>query len=439
MTGREAGSGVLTAIHRSDIPRRCRPLAGRWRRRSCRPMGHEPPPTYDDMRRSLRTELEALSEAGRLRQRPVIDSPDDRVIVLCDQGRRRKLHNWASNDYLGAANRLRVKNAAARALRSYGAGAGAARLLAGGLRCHRRLEERLAHWLGCEEVLVTTTGFQANLAVLFSLASGAEDVVILDRLCHASTYDGARLATASMARFQHNDVADLEKQLVRTTGAHRRVVCVESVYSMDGDEAPLAAIQALCRRHGALLVVDEAHAIGVVGPGGRGLCAELGVVPDVRIGTCSKSLGSQGGFIAGDREVVELVVNRGRSFIFSTAPVPAAMGAAVATLDVLRDEPDLPARLVAEAGEVRAALQAQGWSVPEGRSPIIPVIIGDEQPALALAGALRAAGHYAPAIRPPTVQAGSCRLRLTVTLAHTRADRRRLIKAMAGLKAPALT
>jgi 8-amino-7-oxononanoate synthase len=204
---------------------------------------------------------------------------------------------------------------------------------------------------------------------------------------------------------------------------------------MDGDEAPLVGIQELCRKHGALLVVDEAHAIGVLGPQGRGLCAELGVVPDLLVGTCSKSLGSQGGFIAGDREVVELVVNRGRSFIFSTAPVPAAMGAAVATLDLLRRESDLPAQLVAQAGEVRAALREQGWNVPLGRSAIIPVLIGDEQPALDLAARLRMAGHYAPAIRPPTVPAGGCRLRLTVTLAHTASDRRRLVKAMAAARA----
>jgi 8-amino-7-oxononanoate synthase len=393
-------------------------------------MAHETPPTHAALRAALRAELEDLRAAGRLRVRPVLDSADDRVVIAPGPGGRRKLHNWASNDYLGAANRLRVKNAAARALRSYGAGAGASRLLAGGLRCHRRLEERLAGWLGAQDVLVTTTGYQANLAALVALASGAEDVVLLDRLCHASLYDGAKLANGTMLRFQHNDLEDLDKQLRRTTGAPRRLVCVESVYSMDGDEAPLAGIAELCRRHGALLLVDEDHALGVFGPGGRGLCADHGVVPDVLVGTCSKSLGAQGGFIAADAEIVELVVNRGRSFMYSTAPVPAAMGAAVASLDLLREEPGLPAQLLAAAGEVRAALRAQGWQVPEGRAPIIPVLVGDEAAALALAAQLREAGHYAPAIRPPTVPAGACRLRLTVTLAHTASDRRRLVAAL---------
>jgi len=397
--------------------------------------GHSP--THGEVRAQLAAELDALRAESRLRVRPVIDSPDDRVVVLHADGARRKLVNWASNDYLGAANRLTVKNAATRALRTYGAGAGAARLLAGGLRCHRRLEERLARWLGCEEALLTSSGYQANLATLVALVAAPEDAIIVDRACHASTYDGAKLASVPLLRFAHNDVADLARQLDRSEGARRRVVCVESVYSMDGDEAPLVAIQALCHARGALLVVDEAHAIGVLGPGGRGLCAELGVVPDLRVGTCSKSLGAQGGFVCGDRDLVELIVNRGRAFIFSTALAPSSAGAAVAVLDLLRDRPQLPAELLVAAAEVRQGLRAQGWEVPEGRSPIVPVVVGDERAALDLSAALRARGHFAPAIRPPTVPAGACRLRLTATLAHKPVDRRRLLKVMAELKAAA--
>lgn len=397
------------------------------------PMGHETPPTYTEMRAGIRTELNSLAQSGRLRVRPIIDSPDDRSIILHHAGQRKKLINWASNDYLGAANELRVKNAASKALRRYGAGAGAARLLAGGLRCHRRVEERLAKWLGTEDVLVTTTGYQANLAALVSLAGSEEDALILDRLCHASMYDGARLSHGRLLRFAHNDVTDLERQLRHCEGAHRRIVCVESVYSMDGDEAPLAAIRELCDRYGALLLVDEAHALGVLGPEGRGLCAEAKVRADIRVGTLSKSLGSQGGFLAADRDIIELMVNRGRSFIFSTAPVPAAMGAAVETLTLLHEKPELPQQLCAIAQQLRQDLRAQGWVVPEGRTPIIPVMVGDEARVLALSDRLREAGHFAPAIRPPTVPAGGCRLRLTATLAHTITDRRRLLKAMSGL------
>ena len=389
------------------------------------------------IRAGLRQELAELTGLGRLRQRPVIDSPADRVIQLREGGARRTLVNWASNDYLGCANRLTVKNEASRALRRFGAGAGAARLLAGGLAVHRRLELRLARWLGTQEVLLTTTGFQANLAAVVGLMSDPEDVVLLDRMCHASTYDGARLATGTLLRFRHNDLEDLARQLERTTSARRRIVCVESVYSMDGDEAPLAGIHALCREHDALLLVDEAHALGVFGPNGRGRCAELGVVPDLLIGTCSKSFGAQGGFLAGDSELVELVVNRGRAFIFSTAAVPAAVGAALGALDLMEGNPTWPGELQGRAIALRATLRAQGWAVPEGRSPIIPLVVGSEAAALELAARLRAAGHFAPAIRPPTVPEGSCRLRLTLTLAHREVDVRRLVKALAGL-VPAL-
>ncbi len=395
-------------------------------------MSHEPPPTHAQMREGLRVDLAGLAAIGRLRQRPLIDSPDGRVIHLRVDGVRHKLVNWASNDYLGCANRRVVKNAASRELQRFGAGAGAARLLAGGLAVHRRLEQRLAHWLGTQDALVTTTGFQANLAAVVSLCSDPEDVVILDRLCHASTYDGARLATGTLVRFRHNDVEDLAKQLERTTGARRRIVCVESVYSMDGDEAPLAEILALCQERGALLVVDEAHALGVLGPHGRGRCAELGITPDLLVGTCSKSLGSQGGFLAGDSELIELAVNRGRSFIYSTAPVPAAMGAALGAIDLIKANPGWGADLTARAVALRNAIASAGWQVMPGRSPIIPLMVGSDSAALALAGRLRELGHHAPAIRPPTVPEGACRLRLTLTLAHTEADRRRLVQALAA-------
>jgi len=391
-------------------------------------MGHEPPPTRADMRAQLAAEYAAIAPE-HLRRRPVIDSPGGRTVIMKVQGKRQRLVNWASNDYLGALARLKVKNGAMRAIRRFGPGSGAARLL-GGLRCHRQLEERLAGFFQVEDSLVTTTGYQANLAAVTTLIAPPEDVVILDRLCHASTYDAAKLCGAPLLRFRHNDVEDMERQLQRSAGARRRLVCVESIYSMDGDEAPLAAIAELCERHGALLLVDEAHAIGVLGTG-RGLAAELGVRPDLIVGTCSKALGAQGGFLAGDRTLIELAVNRARSFLYSTAPVPAAMGAAVGMLDVLRAEPDLPTALLTRCATLRAAIAAQGWQLPAGRGPIIPLIIGDEAATVALAARLRDAGHHVPAIRPPTVPAGSCRVRLTLTLAHTDADLRKLLKALA--------
>ncbi len=387
----------------------------------------------------LRDECEMLQESGALRQRPVIDSPNGRVVIVGGgYGKRTKLHNWASNDYLAATSSIRVKNAARRALRQYGTGAGSARLLSGGLRCHKRLEERLTHWLQPDiehhyDTVIGPTGFQTNMAVLVSLADHKNDVIILDRLCHASMYDGARLAAGSLTRFRHNDSEDLRTQLARASTARRKIVCIESIYSMDGDEADLQQLRAVCDEMGAILLVDEAHALGVLGPAGRGLCAEQSIRPDLIMGTCSKSLGAQGGFACGRSEIIEWIVNRGRSLIYSTALSPASCGAAIEVLNLLRDRPDMGRPLAASSVRIRTALREQGWSVPEGRSPIIPVVVGDQQRAVALSAALRERGHFAPAIRPPTVPPRECRLRISLTLAHTESDIQRFLRIMADL------
>jgi 8-amino-7-oxononanoate synthase len=375
----------------------------------------------------IAAELAAIAAAGRLRRRPVVEGRSGRTIRLGEGAPKGRLINWAGNDYLGLSRDLRVRNAAQREARRCGPGAGAARLLSGGLRLHRRVEERLAGWLGREDALLTPSGYQGNLALLGTIA-GDGDLVILDRLAHASLYDGARLCGAEVVRFLHNDPADLERQLAKP--ARRRIVCVESVYSMDGDEAPLRELRSACDRHGALFVVDEAHALGVLGPEGRGLCAELGVVPDAWTATCSKSLTAQGGLLAGDRDLIELVVNRGRAGIYSTALAPAAAGAAEAALGLLHERPDLGRRLCDRAVELRSRLRAAGASVPEGRTPIIPILVGDETATLDLAARLRERGHHAPAIRPPTVPPGGCRLRLSLSLGHRDKDLRLLAEAV---------
>ncbi len=397
-------------------------------------MSHEEPLTRAEMQSGLDEECAGIHQDS-FRQRPQLDAPIGRTILSLDeQAKRAKLINWASNDYLGASGQIKQKNAGRAALRTWGTGSAAARLLAGGLSLHRRFEQRLATFLETEDALLCTTGYQANSAALVALMGDPEDVVILDRLAHASMYDGARLSAGTMLRFKHNDVADLEKQLKRTQGARRRLVCVESVYSMDGDEAPLQAIEALCDSYGALLYVDEAHAIGVFGPHGRGCCAELNIKPDILIGTNSKSFGSQGGYIAARQSVIDLIVNRGRSFIYSTAPAPAAIGAAIESLNMLREDAELGASLIQRCVEFRQALQAQGWQSVEGRSPIIPIIIGEEKPTLELSHELRQRGHFIPAIRPPTVPPGQCRLRISVSLAHKQSDLNKLLKSLDELK-----
>lgn len=395
-------------------------------------MGHEEPFTRKEMRTGLAEELADIA-SERLRQRPVFDAPHNRVVHKRVGGKRRRLINWASNDYLGARHLIKQKNAARRSVRTWGTGSGAARLLAGGLALHQQFEQRAAHYFGFESALLCTTGYQANIAALVALMSDPEDVVVLDRLAHASMYDGSKLSAGSMIRFKHNDIDDLKKQLKRTMGARRRLVCVEGIYSMDGDEAKLKEIAACCDEFGALLYVDEAHSIGVLGPGGRGLCADLDIKPDILIGTNSKSLGSQGGYILGSTSAIELIVNRGRSFIYSTAPVPAAIGAAIESLNMLRDEPELGANLQQRSQDLRSALREQGWQTVEGRSPIVPIIIGDEERCLQLSEALAEAGHYVPAIRPPTVPPQSSRLRLSLSLAHKSSDMSKLIKVLAEL------
>ena len=371
---------------------------------------------------------------ARQRQRPIIDGPAGPRLVRYHQGKRQQLVNWASNDYLGLLSEITVRNSATKHVRRFGSGSGAARLLAGGLRCHHQLEQRLAHIVGQSDALLTTSGYQANLAALTCLADHRDDVIVMDRLAHASSYDGARLAAGSLVRWAHNDLDDLADKLSKHQSARRRIVVVESVYSMDGDLAPLAEIAEITAQHDAWLVVDEAHAFGVYGPGGAGACAVAGVTPDLIVGTCSKSLASTGGWLAGPEVVIDHIVNHARSFIFSTAPTPAAVGAAIGSLNWLKRHPEagsmMQQRSVALRHSLQHMLQQYGWQVPDGTSPIIPIIVGSDHTALRLSEQLAQHGHYAPAIRPPTVPPGTSRLRLSLNLAHRPVDERRLITAL---------
>ena len=391
-------------------------------------------PSQRDIRyAALRDARNHRETTHRQRSRPLIDGPAAARIIRYHQGKRQQLVNWASNDYLGLISEITVRNRATRYLRRFGPGSGAARLLAGGLRCHHQFEQRLAHFVCQEDALITTSGYQANLAAMTSLADHRDDVLLLDRLAHASSYDGAALAKGTLARFRHNDVSDLAQQLAKYVDARRRVVVVESIYSMDGDVAPLREIADLCHQYDAWLVVDEAHALGVYGPGGRGMCAEVGITPDLIVGTSSKTLSSTGGWLAGPTEVIDHIVNHARSFIFSTAPTPASVGAALGSLDWLRKHSDAGNMLRARSHDMRSALREQGWNTSEGDSPIIPVIIGSEEAVLRLSHQLAERGHYAPPIRPPTVPADTCRLRISVTLGHREVDVRRFIQTMADL------
>lgn len=392
--------------------------------------------------RELDRRLAELRQQGLWRELRRVDSRPGAWIEV--EGRR--LLNFSANDYLGLAAHPALREAAARAAVRTGAGTGASRLICGSLAPCHELEAALARFKCLDAALTFATGYAAALGAITALL-GPGDVVILDKLAHASLVDAARLSGAKLRVFAHNDLADLESILDwarrhvagRTPHGHVLVV-TESVFSMDGDLAPLRALVDLKDRFGAWLLVDEAHATGVWGEQGRGLVAVAGLTDriEVHLGTLGKALGAAGGFIGGARELIELLVNRARPFIFSTAPVPAAVAAALAGVELAASaEGDaLRAQLWQRVRELRAALAAAGWSLPADECPILPLVVGDEAAAVELAAKLRAAGFYVPAIRYPAVARGAARLRLTVSAAHTARDVAQLGEALARLGRP---
>jgi 8-amino-7-oxononanoate synthase len=341
--------------------------------------------------------------------------------------------NFGSNDYLGLAADPRLAAAASEAARVYGWGAGASALLAGWTVAHQALVDDLAAFEGAEAVALFPTGFAANLGTVAALV-GPGDAVYCDRLNHACLIDGARLAGARLRVYPHNDSGRLAEVLERDQGRFRRcLIATDGVFSMDGDLAPLADLADLADRSGAMLLVDEAHGTGVSGPDGRGASSACGVADRVhaRVGTLSKALGSIGGFVAGSRRLVEHLVNHARTLVYSTALPPPAVGASRAALGLLRSEPWRRERAHALADRLRRGLRDLGFDCGASAGPIVPVIVGDPARAFALSRRLLDRGLFAPSVRPPTVPAGTSRLRLSVTAAHSEADIDRLLEALA--------
>ncbi|WP_334110809.1 8-amino-7-oxononanoate synthase [Thermodesulfitimonas autotrophica] len=328
---------------------------------------------------------------------------------------------FCSNNYLGLTHDPRVIARAQEALTKYGAGSGAARLVSGHTPLHQALEEALARFKGAARALLFPTGYTANIAVLSTLV-GRHDVVFCDRLCHASLLDGVLLSGAKLVRFQHNDPVSLRRLLAAHPG-RRRFVVTEGVFSMEGDMAPLRELVALAEEFSLVVVVDDAHGTGTVGPGGRGALAAQGVSPEkvILTGTLSKALGSLGGFVAGPAVLIEYLTNRARPFIFTTALPPASVASAIAAIEILETEPELVERLAENTRLMREGLTALGISVP-GETPILPLILGTPEKARRAQEYLLARGYYVPAIRPPTVPPGTARLRITVSAAHTKEE-----------------
>lgn len=338
----------------------------------------------------------------------------------------RRLLNLSSNNYLGLASHPDVVAEVKAAADAYGCGAGSARLIAGSTSLCERLEERLATFKRTESAVLYTSGYVANLGIIPSLV-GPGDLIVGDELNHASLIDGCRLSRAEFWAVPHRDVGAIEGALAkadRRGHRERRLVVTDTVFSMDGDLAPLAEIAAVCDRFDALLMTDEAHATGCLGPSGRGLAAEAGVEGrvDVSMGTLSKAFGSLGAFAACDASMRDYLVNVSRSFMFTTALPPTVLAASLAALDVLDREPWRPERLRENALALRRGLQQMGFDTLASETHIVPILVGDAAAALALAETLREEGVFAVAVRPPTVPAGSARIRASVMASHTPAD-----------------
>jgi glycine C-acetyltransferase/8-amino-7-oxononanoate synthase len=361
--------------------------------------------------------LAELERAGLRRRLRLIEGPQGphvtlggaEVLLLC------------SNNYLGLADHPRVRQAAAEAAERFGAGAGASRLISGNMELHRRLERRLAEFDGSEAALLFGSGYLANTGTVAALA-GAGEVVFSDELNHASIIDGCRLSRAETFVYRHRDIEHLESGL-REAGDRAALIVTDGVFSMDGDVAPLPDLVDLARRYGCRLMVDEAHGTGALGPGGRGAVAAAGLdgKVDVIVGTLGKALGSYGAYVCTSAELRDLLINTARPFIFSTAPPPPSVGAAMMALELLASRPGVVEQLRRNGAVLRESLSAYGLDVGASRTQIVPVLVGDARRTVALCERALEGGVFAQAIRPPTVPRGSSRLRLTV-MANHRAD-----------------
>ena len=380
--------------------------------------------------KDLAVALEARRADDLYRRRQVLDGPQG--VEVCIEGR--SYLSFCSNDYLGLANHPEVVAAFHRGLDEYGAGSGAAHLISGHSRAHHALEEELAAFVGRPRALLFSTGYMANLGVISALV-GHGDRVFEDQANHASLLDGARLSGARLMRYRHGDYAALEQRLADApTGEY--LVATDGVFSMDGDLAPLPGLAELAAAHGAWLLVDDAHGLGVIGPGGRGTAAHYGLAPaqvPILMGTLGKAFGTFGAFVAGSETLVETLIQEARTYIYTTAPPPAAAAATRAALRLVREQDWRREQLQALVRRFREGAAQLGLELADSPTPIQPLIVGEATSALHLGETLRTRGILIGAIRPPTVPPGSARLRITFSAAHSAAQVDRLLDALEQL------
>ena len=376
----------------------------------------------------LDTEYAAIEQTGLRRHlRTVMSAPtgtinlDGRDVVLL-----------GSNNYLGLSTHPQIIAAAVEATLTFGTGASGSRLISGNSELYTTLETNLAKRKGTEAALVFSSGYAANTSIIPVLA-GEEDLILSDALNHASIIDGCRLSRASKKVYRHRDVEHLKTLLSESTVFRRRLIVTDGVFSMDGDIAPLSDICELAAQHDAMVLVDDAHGFGVLGKDGSGTVSHFGLEGKeiIQMGTLSKAVGALGGYIAGNRTLIELLINRARGFIFTTGLPPATLAAANAALDVMHSSPELRQRLLSHARRLKTALTDLGYTLLPSETQILPVVLGSPQRATSTAEALLTAGIFAPAIRPPAVPAGTSRLRLTVMATHTEAEIQQAITGFA--------
>ena len=375
----------------------------------------------------LETGLAQLASEGLLRRRRTLDAPCGPEAVI--EGRR--VIAFCSNDYLGLANHPALIAAAQQAAERWGVGSGASHVVSGHLRPHAELEERLAAFVGQERALYFTTGYMANLAIAPTLVE-RNDAIFADKLNHASLIDAAQLARAEHIRYPHGDLDHLARRLAQSS-ARRKLILTDAVFSMDGDLAPLPELFELAERYDAWLVVDDAHGFGVLGPGGRGSLAHFGLPPSPRLilmGTLGKAAGVSGAFVAGDRRVMEWLMQRARPYIFTTASSPIIVATLIASLDLIANGDERRAHLQRLIARLQAGLSDLPQSLLPSPTAIQPLLIGGNDVAMQLAGQLFERGLWVPAIRPPTVPIGSARLRISLSAAHSEAQLDALIKTL---------
>ncbi|MBK5443565.1 MULTISPECIES: 8-amino-7-oxononanoate synthase [Peribacillus] len=361
-------------------------------------------------------ELEKIKEGGLYRQLQTVEAMSDQGYAMVNG---HKMMMFASNNYLGLANDQRLIEASVQATQRFGTGSTGSRLTTGNTIVHEKLEKRLAEFKQTDSAIVLNTGYMANIAALTTLV-GKDDLILSDEMNHASIIDGCRLSRAETMIYRHADLLDLEMKLQINTRYRKRIIVTDGVFSMDGDIAPLPGIVELAKRYDALVMVDDAHATGVLGKDGRGTSEHFGLKGkiDIEMGTLSKAVGTEGGYIAGSRSLVDYVLNRARPFVFSTALSAGVVASALTAVDIIQSEPERRVRIRAMSQRLYNELTSLGYTVSGGETPILAIICGEPEQAMFLSKELHKHGIYAPAIRPPTVPSGTSRIRFTLMATH---------------------